>query len=64
MTCFINAIYAFWRAVERLAKQIVDPILDHLLVPILVTNGRTGMIYSSFEPSHRAESNGGCFIEF
>ena len=63
MTCFINAIYALWRAVDRLANQIVDPILDCSLVLILATSVCTGMIYSSFEPSHQAESNGSCFIE-
>ena len=51
MTCFINTIYALWRAVDRLANQIVDPILDCSLVLILATSSHTGMIYSSFEPS-------------
>lgn len=64
MTSFRYVRSTIFARSNRLANQIADHMIEHLLVPILATRGRTEMYYSSFEPSRRAEANGSSFIEF
>jgi hypothetical protein len=64
MTSFRYVRSTIFARSNRLANQIADHMIEHLLVPILATSDRTEMIHSSLESSQCADSNGSCFIQF